>query len=96
MTILKIAGATGLILGLAGTTWGVAWWEMGQSAPIEELAQTQQKVVDWMDTNIQQQRSRAAQLEVLRQLCATGQLAADNPNCVKISAPPMKAPPAKP
>ena len=103
MTILKIAGAAGLFVGLAGTVWGIASHEMGQSHEIrgnqeviDSVEKGQQQIRDWMNVNIQQQRKNAAQLEVLRQLCADGQLPLDNPNCVKVSAPPMKAPPAKP
>lgn len=76
-------------------TGGYFVWEMGDSivevdSRLEEVEKTQRKVVDWLDMQIQRQRSAEAQRELLKRLCAEGRLPVDGPECKAVQHPPMR------
>ncbi len=58
---------------------------------LEQVENTQRKVIDWMDEGIQAKRKGAAQRELLRNLCATGQVT-DPKLCAQVAAPPTRLP----
>ncbi len=58
---------------------------------VEAVEKTQRKVIDWMDEGIQKQRKAQAQRDLLRNLCASGQVT-DPKLCDQVNAPPMRPP----
>ena len=58
---------------------------------LEQVETTQRKVIDWMDDGIRTRRKGEAQRELLRNLCATGQVT-DPKLCAQVAAPPTRLP----
>jgi len=77
-------------------TGGFFVWGMDASIQkvdhrLEQVEKTQRKVVDWMDEGVQKRNKNTAQRELLRQLCATGQVT-DKALCDQVMAPPTRLP----
>jgi hypothetical protein len=71
--------------------WGMETEITLVDARVEQVEKTQRKVIDWMDEGIQAKRKGNAQRELLRQLCATGQVT-DPKLCAQVAAPPTRLP----
>ena len=54
---------------------------------LEQVEQTQQKVVDWLDEEVQRKRAIASQQRLLRYLCKSGKLEGDDCKGVEIAEP---------
>ena len=87
---IKISVAlTVAIMTLSGAyfVWGIDADVKMVDHRLEEVERTQQKVVDWLDVEIQKRRSIDSQQRLLRYLCQTGKLTGDDCKGIQVIPP---------